>query len=81
MTTAGKNQQKRLVCTHDKAKHEYEILQEVECGVVLSGVDVKAVREGRISLKGSYARIVNGEIFLTGVHIGDYRFADSRFVP
>ena len=43
-------------------------------------MDVKAVREGRISLKGAYARIVNGEIFLTGVQIGEYRFADSRFL-
>ncbi len=56
-----------------KAYHEYKILEEFEAGIVLLGHEVKAIKNGRISIKGSYARIQNGEIFLVGATIPPYQ--------
>lgn len=54
-----------------KALHDYTILETYEAGIVLDGNEVKAIRDSRANLKGSYVRVRNGEMFLIGAHIID----------
>ncbi|PIR66592.1 MAG: SsrA-binding protein [Parcubacteria group bacterium CG10_big_fil_rev_8_21_14_0_10_36_14] len=56
-----------------KAYHDYEILEKYEAGIVLYGFEVKAVRNGNMSLKGAYVTFHNNEAFLTGSYIGKYK--------
>ena len=60
------------VARNRKARHEYEILDTVEAGLVLVGPEVKSVREGRINLQEGYAAIERGEVYLHDVHINPY---------
>jgi SsrA-binding protein len=62
----------KVVAQNKKARHDYFIEQTFEAGIVLSGTEVKSIRQGRINLKDSYASIDNGEVFLKGVHISPY---------
>jgi SsrA-binding protein len=55
-----------------KAFHDYEILETVEAGLVLTGTEVKSVRESRISVREAYVRIERGEVWLIGAHIAPY---------
>jgi SsrA-binding protein len=61
-----------------KARFNYEILEEYEAGVVLSGPEVKSVRAGHISLKESFATVSRGEIYLTNAHISPYKPAKNE---
>lgn len=67
----------KVVCNNKKAYHDYFIDETFEAGIVLTGTEVKSVREGRVNLKDSFARIKNGEIFLLNVHISPYERADG----
>ena len=67
----------RLVASNRRARHDYEILDTVECGIVLQGSEVKSLREGRIALQDSYARIDDGELWLFGVHVPPYAQANG----
>jgi SsrA-binding protein len=62
----------RTICTNRRARHEYEILDEIECGIVLRGSEVKSVRDGKVSLEEAYARIKDGELWLVGCDIAQY---------
>lgn len=64
-----------LVASNKKARHDYEVLDTLEVGIVLKGSEVKAVREGSVNLKESYVRIVKEELFLVGAHISPYSHA------
>ena len=55
-----------------KARHDYSIIDTFEAGLVLTGTEVKSLREGRASLVDGFALIDNGEVFLHGVHIPEY---------
>jgi SsrA-binding protein len=72
------NQAVRLIAKNKKATFNYEILETYEAGIALVGSEVKSVREGRISLKESYAEIKGGEVFLVNCHISPYE-ASNRF--
>jgi SsrA-binding protein len=61
-----------LVADNRKARHDFFIEEEMEAGLMLVGTEVKSLRDHRVNLRDSYARIKNGEIFLHGVHIGAY---------
>ena len=61
--------------TNRHAKFEYDILKKFEAGIVLSGQEVKSVREGNISLKGAYATVTGNEVWLLNAHIGAYKKA------
>jgi len=75
----GKKPQKtKIIATNKKAFFNYEILETVEAGISLLGSEVKSIREGRISLKESYADVRDGEIFLINCHISPYEAA-NRF--
>jgi len=60
------------VIINRKARHDYHILESMEAGLALKGSEVKSIREGKISLKDSYARIEKGEAWLVGCHISAY---------
>lgn len=62
----------KVIAQNKKARHEYFIEQTLEAGIVLSGTEVKSIRQGRVNLKDSYATIENGEVFVTGMHISPY---------
>ena len=62
----------RHICRNRKARHEYEILEDLECGVVLQGSEVKSIRNGKVSLEEAYARVQNGELWLMGANINEY---------
>jgi SsrA-binding protein len=55
-----------------RARHDYEILETFEAGLVLSGTEVKAARSGKVQLKDSYVDFQNGQAFLIGAHISHY---------
>lgn len=63
---------RKLVCRNRRAWHEYEILETVEAGMVLVGTEVKSLREGRVNLKDSYAKVEGDEVFLVDAHISPY---------
>jgi SsrA-binding protein len=62
----------KVVATNKKAFHDYFILEKMEAGMVLLGTEVKAIREGRLNLKDSYAAVQGGEAFLYNCHISPY---------
>lgn len=68
----------RVVATNKKANYNYEILERIEAGISLLGTEVKSIRDGKISLKESYAEIKRSEVFLINCHISPYEPA-SRF--
>lgn len=59
------------------ARYEYSVLQTVECGLVLTGSEIKAIREGKVQLRESFARPSKGEIWLHGAHIAQYGAASA----
>ena len=61
-----------VIATNRKARHDYTILDTYECGVVLQGTEVKALREGKASLVDAFATIDDGEVWLHAVHIAEY---------
>ena len=66
----------KVVATNKTAYHNYEILESFEAGISLVGSEVKAIREGRISLKESYAEVRDGGIVLVKCHISPYEAAN-----
>jgi len=63
---------RRVIAENRKARHDYHILETWEAGIALLGTEVKAIREGRVNLRDSYARPENGEIWMMNVHISPY---------
>ncbi len=61
-----------------KARHDYTVLDQLECGIELSGTEVKSIRRGGVSLAGSYAAVLGGELWLVGADISAYEFG-NRF--
>jgi len=62
----------RVVAQNRKARHDYFILDTLEVGMVLTGTEIKSLREGRVNLKDGYATVKDGELWLLGVHIAPY---------
>ena len=62
----------RSIADNRKALHDYHVLDTWEAGLALLGTEVKAIREGSVNLRDSYARIQNGEVWLMNVHISPY---------
>ena len=63
---------RKIIAENRKAFHDYFIDERFECGVALSGTEVKSLRAGKVNLKDSYCQVKDGEIFLIGVHISPY---------
>lgn len=68
----------KVISDNRKARHEFEIIDTVQCGIALSGTEVKALRAGRCSLQDSFARYEAGEIWLYNCNISPYEFG-NRF--
>jgi SsrA-binding protein len=64
----------KIVCVNRKARHEYDILETLEGGMVLTGTEVKSLRQGQASIKESHAVVKDGEVFLVDCHIPPYAF-------
>lgn len=75
-------EEKKIIARNRKARHEYEILDTVETGLVLEGSEIKSIREGKISLSGSYASLDdNGELWVHQMHIAEYPQARDNHEP
>ncbi len=68
----------RVISENRKARHNFLVLDALECGLILQGSEVKSLREGRISLEEAYARVKDTEVWLIGCDISEYTEA-SRF--
>jgi len=60
------------ITVNRKARHEYSIIQTWEAGIVLVGTEVKSLRQGKANLVDSYAKVINGEVWLVNLHISEY---------
>lgn len=65
----------RVLATNRQAYHNYHILETYECGIALTGGEVKSIRAGQINLKEGYALIRQGEVWLVNVHISPYKYS------
>ena len=62
----------KQIAKNPVARHNYEIIDTLETGIVLSGTEIKSIRTGKVNLKDTYAIIKNGEVFIVGMHISPY---------
>lgn len=66
---------KKVVATNRKARHEYDILDTYEAGLVLRGPEVKSLRDGKVGFQDAFARLEGGEVWLYSLHISPYEQA------
>lgn len=76
VTMAEKKNDIKTIATNRKARHEFEIIDTIEAGIALVGSEVKALREGKVNIQDSHARIEKNEVWLYHVHIPEYRQAN-----
>jgi SsrA-binding protein len=62
----------KVITDNKRARHEYEVLDVLECGIALAGTEVKSMRQGLANLQDAHARIEEGEVWLYGCHISPY---------
>lgn len=74
-TPASAGGQARVISENRKAGFKYEILEQIECGIVLVGSEVKSLRENKVSLDEAYVRVRDGELWLVNADIAEYRQA------
>ena len=67
----------KTVATNRQARRDFEILDTVECGIALRGSEVKSLRDGKVQIAESHARIIAGEAWLVGLHIAQYSHAGA----
>lgn len=65
---------RKLNASNRRARHDYDILESFEAGIVLSGSEVKALREGHAQIADAFARIIRGQVWLDGMHIPPYQY-------
>jgi len=70
--SSSKDPNSQTITRNRRASHEYELLDEVECGIVLRGSEVKSLRDGKVSLEEAYAKVQNEEVWLLGCDIAEY---------
>ncbi|MDI6808224.1 MAG: SsrA-binding protein SmpB [Candidatus Eisenbacteria bacterium] len=68
----------KIISSNRRARKDFLVIDTFEAGIVLSGTEVKSIRQGRVNLKQSYATIRDGEVFLYNLHINPYEFG-NRF--
>ncbi len=66
----------KILTNNKKVAHEYFILDTFECGIVLKGTEIKSIRLGKFSIKESYVRIRNGQVYLVGMNISKYEYGN-----
>jgi len=70
--------EEKNIVVNRKAHHEYDIVDRIEAGIALAGSEVKSMRAGRANLTDAYARLVKGEMWLTGMHVSPYKEATDQ---
>jgi SsrA-binding protein len=65
------------IAENRKARHDYHVIETFEAGIALLGTEVKSIREGRVNLRDSFARIENGEVYLSNVNVSAYSHRGS----
>ncbi len=70
----------KIVTQNRRARHEYHILEDFECGLVLHGYEVKSIREGRANIQDAYGTIREDEAFIENMHISPYSHGDQRAI-
>lgn len=68
----GEDGEIKIVCRNKRAYHEYEVLESLECGVALTGTEVKSLRDGHASLEDAYAKLDGTEVWLIGSDVPEY---------
>ena len=66
----------KLIAKNPTAYHNYDIKDTIEAGIVLSGTEIKSIRNGKVNIKDSYASINNGECYIYNMHISPYEFGN-----
>ena len=66
----------KIIATNRKANFEYEILSKYEAGMVITGTEVKSLREGKVNLQEAYGRITNDEVWIINSHINEYKYGN-----
>ena len=66
----------KLIVRNKTAHHDYIILEELECGIVLQGTEIKSIRQGSVSIQDSYCEIKDGKLIVVGMHIKKYDFGN-----
>jgi SsrA-binding protein len=69
----------KTIAVNRQARHEYDILETYEAGLALTGSEIKSIRAGRVNLRGGYARVKDGELWLMDVHIAPYLESGRHF--
>ena len=72
---SAKSKGPRPVVQNRKARHDYEVLDTFECGLALVGSEVKSIREGKVQLRDAYARVIDNEAWVFGVHVSPWVYA------
>ena len=70
--SAAKDDGSRLIAENRKARHRFDVLETLECGIRLMGSEVKSLRDGKLSLEEAYGRVRDGEVWLVGADIAQY---------
>lgn len=69
---------RKTILTNKKALFDYEIIEELDAGILLSGPEVKSLRAGQANLKGSYVTLHSGRPILVGCHISEYKYNTGK---
>jgi SsrA-binding protein len=79
---AADDKNERVIADNRKARHNYHVLDTLECGIALAGSEVKSLRSGGLSLDEAYGRVENDEVWLVGANISEYSYShDLNHVP
>lgn len=76
-TRQGEDKNERVIADNRKARHNYHVLDTLECGVVLVGSEVKSLRSGTLSLDEAYGRVEGDEVWLVGANIAEYSYSHA----
>ena len=74
---SGDDKNERVISDNRKARHNYHVLDTLECGIVLVGSEVKSLRAGQLSLDEAYGRVENEEVWLVGANISEYTYSHA----
>ena len=66
----------KILAKNPTARHNYSIENTIEAGIVLTGTEIKSIRNGKVNIKDTYVNIKNGEVFIYGMHISPYEFGN-----
>ncbi|HCK88961.1 MAG TPA: SsrA-binding protein [Erysipelotrichaceae bacterium] len=70
------NEKEKTVAFNRRASHDYFLEERFECGMVLTGTEIKSIRAGKVQFKDSYISIYNGEAWIKGMHISPYKYGN-----